>query len=95
MILVVTKSEVTDADLCVHGLHVRRYFRPGSGGTGQRARLMALDTIKVSVHPEWTRATGEKWARLSWCADCAQYTEWAKGSCNNCGVRWDFDESDE
>jgi len=83
-ILIVSSNVVTDADMAAHGLHTRRYMRLGPSGTGRRIRPTALDTIKVETHPEWARATGEKHARLHWCAACAQYTEWAAGECQNC-----------
>lgn len=83
-ILIVASNVVSDADLLANGFAVRRFMRLGPGGTGQRIRPTALDSIKVEVHPEWTRATGEKHARLHWCEACAQYTEWSAGECGNC-----------
>lgn len=82
-ILIVSTNLVSDAELDKHNLATRRYMRIGPSGTGQRIRPSPIDMIKVETHPEWARATGEKYARLHWCETCEQYTEWAGGECQN------------
>lgn len=84
-ILIVSTNLVSDEELGKHGLETRRYMRIGPSGTGQRIRPSPIDMIKVETHPEWARATGEKYARLHWCETCEQYTEWAGGECQNHG----------
>lgn len=81
--LVVTSIELAEGD---NDLHTRRWQRDPTapGGTGQRAPLVKVDTIKMPNHPEYARATGLRFSRLHWCEACEQYTEWQRGACNNC-----------